>query len=150
MSEMEPILSGFLEEEGERGGDQECCGEEHMQNSLISHLLELPSPHRLPLTLAVAVNGPEESSPHPCILQAPASSPTLVLHQGSGGVEFVREGCEENPTGAIASRLGEGGRQRTAVCKYAKWPASSVPARVEGERELAKSTHCSKRQLGPS
>lgn len=112
-----------------------------MQNSLISHLLELPSPHRLPLTLAVAMNGPEESSPHPCVLQAPASSPTLVLHQGSGGVEFVREGCEENPTGAIASRLGEGGRQRTA---------SSVPARVEGERELAKSTHCSKRQPGPS
>lgn len=92
----------------------------------------------------------EESSPRPCVLQAPASSPTLVLHQGSGGVEFVREGCEENPTGAIASRLGEGGRQRTVVCKYAKWPASSVPARVEGEQELAKSTHCSKRQPGPS
>lgn len=74
----------------------------------------------------------EESSPRPCVLQAPASSPTLVLHQGSGGVEFVREGCEENPTGAIASRLGEGGRQRTVVCKYAKWPASSVPAKSGG------------------
>jgi hypothetical protein len=89
-------------------------------------MLELPTPHRLAWTPAVAKNGLEESAPPPpfCKPQQAPPPPPLVLHQGSGGVEFVREGCEENRTGAIASCLREGGRQKTVVCKYTKWPAS--------------------------
>lgn len=122
-----------------------------MQNSLISHYVRIAiSPQ-----IAVNIGGGNERTrgkqPPPLLFASPNKLPTLVLHQGSGGVKFVREGCEENPTGVTAaSRLGEGGRQRTVVCKYTKWPASSVPARVEGERELVKSTHCSQPQSGPS
>lgn len=64
----------------------------------------------------------------------------------------MREGCEENPTGAIASCLGEGGRQKTVVCKYTKWPASSVPAGSGRRKERAWrwETNALQRQPGPS
>lgn len=105
-----------------------------MQNSLISHYVRIAISPQIGVNAGSGEERTEEGSPHPCFFASPSKLPTLVLHQGSGGVEFVREGCEENPTGAIASCLGEGGRQKTVVCKYTQWPASLCQPEGEGER----------------
>lgn len=99
-----------------------------MQNSLISHYVRIAISPQIGVNTGSGKERIRGKQPPPLLCASPSKLPTLVLHQGSGGVEFVREGCEENPTGAIASCLGKGGRQKTVLCKYTKWPASSVPA----------------------
>lgn len=80
---MEPVLSGFLEEEGERGGDWKRCGKGHVQNSLISHYVRIAiSPQ-----IAVNIGGGGERTrgkqpPPPSFMQAPASSPRLFCTKG--------------------------------------------------------------------
>lgn len=75
-----------------------------MQSSLISHYV------RIAISLQIGVNicgargraFGKRQPPHSSfffffLLASPSKLQTLVLHGGSGGVEFVREGCEKTP-----------------------------------------------------
>lgn len=104
-----------------------------MQNSLISHYVRIAISPQIGVNTGSGKERTRGKQPPPLLFASPSKLPTLVLHQGSGGVEFVREGCEENRTGAIASCLREGGRQKTVVCKYTKWPASLCQPEGGGE-----------------
>ncbi|MEJ1277501.1 hypothetical protein NN561_008418 [Cricetulus griseus] len=90
--------------------------------------------------IAVNIGGGNERTrgkqPPPLLFASPNKLPTLVLHQGSGGVKFVREGCEENPTGVTAaSRLGEGGRQRTVLQETVKRKLEGARSPLNGEQQ---------------
>lgn len=99
MSEKEQILFRFAEEGVQGGGGEKCCGSGHVQSSLISHYVRIAISPQIGVNICGArgrASGKQQPPPAP-FYASPSKLQTLALHWGSGGVEFVTEGCEKTP-----------------------------------------------------